>query len=96
MVERWGEHMKVACGSFVRGNVSLTLSRAQDFLSVLVRVNKLAAGAATCPRSQASTFKLKTMRTLPSLTMTVSRLEGQWLKKKESKCGWLGLKKNML
>lgn len=67
-----GEHTKVACSGFVQGDVSLTLSRVQEFLSVLARVNKLAAGPATCPCSKAPNIKLKTMCVLPRLRMTVS------------------------
>lgn len=78
-------HTKVACGGFVQGDVSLTLSRVQDFLSVLVRVNKLAAGPATCPCSEASNVKAESHVRAARTGDDCQRLERRRLKEKKRK-----------
>lgn len=70
----------MACGGFVRGDASLTLSRAQDFPCVLARANKLAAGPATCPRGEAPTLKAENHPCIAETEDDCQRLERRRLK----------------
>lgn len=70
----------MACGGFVRGDASLTLSRAQDFPSVLARANKLAAGPATCPRGEAPPLKAANHPCIAKTEDDCQRLERRRLK----------------